>query len=47
MKNDKEIEAITKCEECNLREATTTYSDMKVCEECSTKLNDYFDEEYR
>lgn len=36
-----------KCEECKHREATTKYSNMKVCEYCSTKLNDYFDDEYR
>jgi len=36
-----------RCEECKRRKAKTTYSNMKVCEYCSNKLNDYFDEEYR
>lgn len=40
-------EPVKVCDECKRREATTTYSDLKVCEQCSDKLNDYFDEEYR
>jgi chromosome segregation ATPase len=35
------------CQRCGITKATTTYSDINVCDHCDNMLNNEFDEEYR
>lgn len=41
------IPILPECEECKLEPATTVYSYLNVCETCSNRLNNEFDEEYK